>query len=56
MPAAWHRRTHTSDHEVCGFVANMRPFRRFLEDDLLGVRFAANVFIASIIVWIGIAV
>lgn len=34
----------------------MRPFRRFLEDDLLGVRFAANVFIASIIVWIGIAV
>jgi uncharacterized membrane protein YccC len=32
----------------------MKLFERFLEDDLLGVRFAANVFIASIIVWIGV--
>lgn len=32
----------------------MKVFAHFLEDDLLGVRFAANVFIASIIVWIGI--
>jgi uncharacterized membrane protein YccC len=32
----------------------MKLFERFLEDDLLGVRFAVNVFIASIIVWIGV--
>ena len=32
----------------------MKLFAHFLEDDLLGVRFAANVFMASIIVWIGI--
>ena len=32
----------------------MKLLERFLEDDLLGVRFAANVFIASIIVWIGV--
>jgi hypothetical protein len=32
----------------------MKLFERFLEDDLLGVRFAANVFIVSIIVWIGV--
>jgi len=32
----------------------MKLIAHFLEDDLLGVRFAANVFIASIIVWIGI--
>jgi uncharacterized membrane protein YccC len=32
----------------------MKLFAHFLEDDLLGVRFAANVFIASIIVWIGV--
>jgi uncharacterized membrane protein YccC len=32
----------------------MNLFGRFLEDDLLGVRFAVNVFIATIIVWTGI--
>ena len=30
----------------------MKVFNRLLEDKLLGVRFAVNVFIASIIVWI----
>jgi uncharacterized membrane protein YccC len=30
----------------------MKMFNRLLEDNLLGVRFAMNVFIASIIVWI----
>ena len=30
----------------------MKMFNRLLEDKLLGVRFAVNVFIASIIVWI----
>jgi hypothetical protein len=30
----------------------MKVFDRLLEDKLLGVRFAVNVFIASIIVWI----
>jgi len=34
----------------------MKLFERFSDDDLLGVRFAANVFIATIIVWIGIRV
>jgi uncharacterized membrane protein YccC len=34
----------------------MKLFAHFLDDDLLGVRFAANVFIASIIVWIGIRI
>lgn len=48
------RRTRTRDHVVCGVVARMKLFERFSEDGLLGVRFAANVFIASIIVWIGI--
>jgi uncharacterized membrane protein YccC len=32
----------------------MRLFARFRQDNLLGVRFAVNVFIASVIVWIGI--
>jgi uncharacterized membrane protein YccC len=32
----------------------MKPFAIFLEDGLLGVRFAVNVFIASIVVWGGI--
>jgi uncharacterized membrane protein YccC len=50
------RRTRTSDHVVCGLVASMKLFAHPLEDGLLGVRFAANVFIASIIVWIGIRV
>jgi len=30
----------------------MKVFDRLREDHLLGVRFAVNVFIASIIVWI----
>jgi uncharacterized membrane protein YccC len=30
----------------------MKPFERFLEDDLVGVRFALNVFIGSSIVWL----
>jgi len=47
-------RTRASSHVVCGVVASMKLIAHFLEDDLLGVRFAANVFIASIIVWIGI--
>lgn len=34
----------------------MKLFKRFLEDDLVGVRFAVNVFVSSIIVWVGIAV
>jgi uncharacterized membrane protein YccC len=34
----------------------MRPFRLLLEEDgWLGVRFAVNTFISSIIVWIGIS-
>jgi len=32
----------------------MRPFTLLQEDDWLGVRFAVNTFISSIIVWIGI--
>ena len=48
------RRPHTNSRVVCGAVASMKLFLHFLEDDLLGVRFAANVFIASIIVWFGI--
>ena len=32
----------------------MKLFERFSDDDMLGIRFAANVFIASIIVWVGI--
>jgi uncharacterized membrane protein YccC len=35
-------------------MASMRLFGRFLEDGLLGVRFTVNVFIATIVVWIGI--
>jgi uncharacterized membrane protein YccC len=30
----------------------MKPFERFLEDDLVGVRFALNVFIGTTIVWV----
>jgi uncharacterized membrane protein YccC len=30
----------------------MKPFQRFLEDDLVGVRFALNVFIGTTIVWV----
>jgi uncharacterized membrane protein YccC len=30
----------------------MNPFKRFLEDDLVGVRFALNVFIGTTVVWI----
>jgi uncharacterized membrane protein YccC len=48
------RRTRASDHVVCGVVASMKLFERFSEDGLLGVHFAANVFMASIIVWIGV--
>jgi uncharacterized membrane protein YccC len=48
------RRTRASDHVVCGVVASMKPFERFSEDGLLGVHFAVNVFMASIIVWIGV--
>jgi uncharacterized membrane protein YccC len=48
------RRTRTSGYVACGVVASMKLFERFSEDGLLGIRFAANVFIASIIVWIGI--
>jgi uncharacterized membrane protein YccC len=32
----------------------MKVFDFFREDDLLGVRFALNVFVASILVWIGL--
>jgi uncharacterized membrane protein YccC len=32
----------------------MKVLNRFHEDDLLGVRFALNVFIASTIVWVGL--
>jgi len=34
----------------------MKLFERFAKDGLLGGRFAANVFIATIIVWLGIRV
>ena len=30
----------------------MKVFERFLEDDLVGVRFALNVFIGTTIVWV----
>jgi uncharacterized membrane protein YgaE (UPF0421/DUF939 family) len=30
----------------------MKPFERFLEDDLIGVRFALNVFIGTTLVWV----
>jgi uncharacterized membrane protein YccC len=30
----------------------MKPFERFFEDDLVGVRFALNVFIGTSIVWL----
>src|SRR5271163_2761351 len=30
----------------------MKAFERFLEDDLVGVRFALNVFIGTTIVWL----
>jgi uncharacterized membrane protein YccC len=42
---------HAQSH---GPTASMKLFGRFLEDDLLGVRFTVNVFFSTIIVWIGI--
>jgi uncharacterized membrane protein YccC len=30
----------------------MNPLQRFLDDDLVGVRFALNVFIATTIIWV----